>query len=580
MTAPGPDPVTGGSSTPDPHAPEATEAGAPAADAAAPRHRTHPITPLVTGWKVVVGIIAVLTAQNIAQLANEFTIRRALIGLGILLVVVLVAIVLSALSWWFTTYAVDEDGVSVHSGMISRSREYAPRARIESVSIERPLLARLLGLAKVRVEVAGGGESYLDIEYVSSARAEELRLGILEVAAGAPTPRTAAPVEGAPADGTSAEASTAHAGGPTEGSSAPGHQDAGDAARDHGGRLEEVLYDGVTDGELIARIPTERLVRSLVRDLGFLTGIVMSVVGVVVAVLLALWQEGFSIAILVALAPTAIAVPKYVFGRIDSGWGFVSRFSERGLRMRRGLANTRTDNIAAGRIQRFDLRRPFLWRGPGWTAVSATVAGIDDDDENGATSVLPVGTREELRQTLGRLSAPLGTDDDLATLEHLLTARARDLPGLRTPVRWYWIARRTEVSILLPGALVHRSGLVSRKLSIVPRERIQELRLEDGPLARRLDVLDLHVEGAGDSLLLENLRREDALAVHAVLAADARTLRRYRDRESWPRPALAPVGAAAQAPGSDPASVPGSDPEQERPAAPAPGPRPDGRETR
>ena len=32
------------------------------------------------------------------------------------------------------------------------------------------------------------------------------------------------------------------------------------------GRLEEVLYDGVTDGELIARIPTERLVRSLVRN--------------------------------------------------------------------------------------------------------------------------------------------------------------------------------------------------------------------------------------------------------------------------------------------------------------------------
>lgn len=553
----------------------------PGPEPGASRHRTHPITPLVTGWKVVVGIIAVLTAQNIAQLANEFTIRRALIGLGILLVVVLVAIVLSALSWWFTTYAVDEDGVSVHSGMISRSREYAPRARIESVSIERPLLARLLGLAKVRVEVAGGGESYLDIEYVSSARAEELRLGILEVAAGASAPRTAAaPVGAAPADGTSAEASTAHAGGPTEGSSAPGRQDAGDAARDHGGRLEEVLYDGVTDGELIARIPTERLVRSLVRDLGFLTGIVMSVVGVVVAVLLALWQEGFSIAILVALAPTAIAVPKYVFGRVDSGWGFVSRFSERGLRMRRGLANTRTDNIAAGRIQRFDLRRPFLWRGPGWTAVSATVAGIDDDDENGATSVLPVGTREELRQTLGRLSAPLGTDDDLAALEHLLTARARDLPGLRTPVRWYWIARRTEVSILLPGALVHRSGLVSRTLSIVPRERIQELRLEDGPLARRLGVLDLHVEGAGDSLLLENLRREDALALHAVLAADARTLRRYRDRESWPRPALAPVGAAAQAPGSDPASVPGSDPEQERPAAPAPDPCPDGRETR
>ncbi|WP_262426159.1 PH domain-containing protein [Brachybacterium sp. Z12] len=146
-------------------------------DPSTPRRRTHPITPLVTGWKLVVGVIAVIAAQNIAQLLNEFTLQRALIGAGLLLAAAIIAIVFSTLSWWFTTYAVDEDGVSLHSGMISRSREYAPRARIESVSVERPLLARLLGLAKVRVEVAGGGESYLDIEYVKSAAAEDLRRG-------------------------------------------------------------------------------------------------------------------------------------------------------------------------------------------------------------------------------------------------------------------------------------------------------------------------------------------------------------------------------------------------------------------
>ena len=105
----------------------------------------------------------------------------------------MIAIVLSALSWWFTTYAVDDHGVSLHRGMISKSREYAPRARIESVSVERPLLARLLGLAKVRVEVAGGGESYLDIEYVRSADAEQLRRRVLGVAALASAPRPATP---------------------------------------------------------------------------------------------------------------------------------------------------------------------------------------------------------------------------------------------------------------------------------------------------------------------------------------------------------------------------------------------------
>src|SRR5690625_6722166 len=82
--------------------------------------------------------------------------------------------------------------------------------------------------------------------------------------------------------------------------------------------------------------------------------------------------------------------------------------------MRRGLLNTRTDNIATGRIQRFHLKRPLLWRGPGWTAVTVTVAGIDDSGENGAENALPVGTREELALTIGHLAAPLGTSDDLA----------------------------------------------------------------------------------------------------------------------------------------------------------------------
>ena len=123
------------------------------------------------------------TAQNIAQLLNEFTLQRAPDrgrspggGGGHR------EYCSRPSAGGSTTYAVDEDGVSLHSGMISRSREYAPRARIESVSVERPLLARLLGLAKVRVEVAGSGESYIDIEYVKSAAAEELRRGILGIA--------------------------------------------------------------------------------------------------------------------------------------------------------------------------------------------------------------------------------------------------------------------------------------------------------------------------------------------------------------------------------------------------------------
>ena len=503
-----------------------------------PRHRTHPITPLVSGWKIVVGVLAVLTAQNIAQLLNEFTIQRALIGAGLLLVAALIAILLSALSWWFTTYAVDEGGVSLHSGMISRSREYAPRARIESVSVERPLLARLLGMAKVRVEVAGSGESYIDIEYVKSAAAEELRRGILGIAEHAAPPEQA--VQAQPPHRQDGESATE--GGADGSEPAPA---ASEGSAQIGGALRSFLHDGVTEGELIAQIPTSRLIRSLVRDIGFVIGVLMSIVGVAVAVALAIWQDGINPAMFIALLPTLIALPKYVFGRIESGWGFVSRITERGLRMRRGLANTRTDNIVSGRIQRLELRRPLLWRRPDWTAATVTVAGIEDDGEDGAQNVLPVGTREELRATLGHLAAPLGTDDDMATIEHLLSAPAREIEGLRPRVRMYWIARRTDVTVLLPGALVNRSGLFTRRLEIVPRERIQQLTLSDGPLSRRIGVLDLQVGIAGELVHVSSLPRAEILDLHAVLSRDAATLRRYSDRAHWPQPALSLTPAAA-----------------------------------
>ncbi|MGO2359863.1 MAG: PH domain-containing protein, partial [Brachybacterium tyrofermentans] len=371
-------------------------------------------------------------------------------------------------------------------------------------------------------------------------------------------------IEGAGIDGAQFEGSRIERNGSQgTGPQGAGSQEAGSEGigHDRTGTFQNVLYDGVTDGELIAKIPTGRLLRSLLRDLGFLIGTVMSIVGVLVAIGLAIWQDGLSFAVIIALAPTAITIPKYIFGRIESGWGFVSRDTDRGLRMRRGLANTRTDNIASGRVQRFQLRRPLLWRTPGWTAVSVTVAGIDDSDENGAEHVLPVGTSEELGATLSHLAAPLGTDDDLGTLEHLMTARARDIEGLRTPARPYWIARRTEVTVLLPGAVIHRSGVLARTVQIIPRERIQELTLQDGPLARRLGVLDLSVGIAGDtSLDLSGLAREDARALHGALALDARTLRRYRDRDQWPQPALGRLSATpTQSPAPTQSAAPAPD---------------------
>ncbi len=488
--------------------------GEPAPRTAPTFHRTHPLTPLVSGWKLLAGLVAVVTAQNLAQLASEFTWRRALIFVGLLVLALLLTIAVSALRWWRTTYAITRDGVVMHAGILTRTRRTAPRSKIESVSVERPVLARVLGLAKVRIEIAGGADSHLDLDYVTGREAEAIRREILEVAAGIPArPGATAPVPEAQAP-------------------APAAQSAREAVR-------SFVYDAVTEGRPIAQVPTERLLRSMLRDLGFVLGLVVGLVWVIVTVVVSITTDGIGLGALAALIPALLIVPQMVLRRVENGWGFVSRLTERGLRMRRGLLSTRTDNIGPGRVQDLRLSQPLLWRRPRWIAATATVAGIGGDDgSDGASHVLPVGTVDELERTLGSLLPPLGTGDDLAAGLRLLSRPARELDGLRAGHRVFWIARRTAVTVLLPHALAVRTGLLTRRLVLVPRERIQGVSLSQGPLARRLGVVTLQVAVAGAGVEVSAVPLPAALVLRDALALDAATGRLYRDREAWPRPPL------------------------------------------
>lgn len=468
--------------------------------------RTHPLTPVLRGWRVIAGVIAVLAAQNLARLADEFTWRRAVVAVLVLVAVLAVSVALAAVTWWRTTYAVDEDGVTLRSGLVTLTRRTAPREKIESVSVERPALARALGLARVRIEIAGGSDSHLDLAYLTGVRAEELRRQILD-----------------------AGASCAH--------------DVGDAREGHPAPAGVRAPSGSVgdDGEPVAAVPAGRLARSLLRDVGFMLSVLAGTAWVIGTIVVSLDADGVGPGALLALAPVLVTVPRIVLRRIEGGWGFVSRLTSSGLRMRRGLLSTRADAIAPGRVQELRLTQPLLWRRPGWTAARATVAGIGPDDgTDGASHVLPVGTEPELDRTLGCLLTPLGTADDAATVRHALTAPVRAIEGLRPGHRVFWLARRTEAVQLAPRAVLARTGLLARSLAILPRDRVQGTRVVQGPFQRVLGVATIRIGVAGGTLSLPHLALADAVALRDALAPDAARGRRYGERELWPRPRVVP----------------------------------------
>lgn len=470
------------------------------ADGAPGPRRTHPITPLVGAWKVLAVAVGMVSLQNLPALMQEFSVRRLLLAVGFLVLVMVLTVLIGAVSWWRTTYEITPEGVTLHSGLLTLTRRTAPREKIDSVAVERPFVARLLGLAKVRIEISGGGESHLDIQLVGRAEAEQIRRDVLALSPSAPA-GAAPPSDAAPA-----------AAGPS-------------------------VQAAAAPGQRIARIPTERLVKSMIRDLGNVTAVLFAVLGAAIFIIVTLRLEGISVAALIAVLPALIAGPKHVFSVIERGWGFTSWDTDRGLRMQRGLLNTHTDSISAGRIQKLELSRPLLWRTPGWTTVEAAVAAIESEEATG-THVLPVGTREELRATVDRLLPPLGTEDDHAVLQDLLDSRARDIDGIRPKDHLLtWIGHRTHAVVLLPQALVQRRGILGHRLDVIPRDRIQQVRLAQGPLARRIGAVSLRIDVAGAEVSIDDLPHEEALALADVLARDAAVHRRYRDRDSWRVPA-------------------------------------------
>ena len=115
----------------------------------------------------------------VGLVAAYFGIQSADFGVGvtILLMLAVLALVAAAavLTWWRTTYTTGPEDIRVESGIISRQARSVPYERIQDVSKEQPLLARLFGLVQLRFETGAGGKDDLALTYVSEAEGERLR---------------------------------------------------------------------------------------------------------------------------------------------------------------------------------------------------------------------------------------------------------------------------------------------------------------------------------------------------------------------------------------------------------------------
>ena len=86
-----------------------------------------------------------------------------------------VAFTIALLTWLRFRYGVGERDIVIESGVLNRQRRIIPFDRVQDIDIEQPLLARLFGTAKVRIETGGGASNEGNLDTVSLAEAHRLR---------------------------------------------------------------------------------------------------------------------------------------------------------------------------------------------------------------------------------------------------------------------------------------------------------------------------------------------------------------------------------------------------------------------
>lgn len=142
------------------------------------RHlRLHPATIPYRAFSKIVGVVSTLifVGPAIAGVAAEFALL--VVPLGLVAIVAIVGYEVAYFRRFSITLA--DDALEVSSGVFARQEREIPYRRIQNVDVSRNVVQRLLDIAQVKVETAGGGETEAVLRYVSLADAtllqEELR---------------------------------------------------------------------------------------------------------------------------------------------------------------------------------------------------------------------------------------------------------------------------------------------------------------------------------------------------------------------------------------------------------------------
>lgn len=498
--------------------------------------RVHKATPLVRGW-VIVALVAFNFVRSWVESfvsggspggegegkgqgkgegssgSFDFASEDLLI-LGVSLAVAVGMVVYSWFMWRAMGYRITENRVEVRQGVFMKNVRHARIDRIQSVDINRPILARIFGLAELEFHVADAQEAAAKLQYVTYRQAKQLREDILRAARGEQAPAQA---ELAAHDDVSAQTEApAHApADPRIGHSTDPHIDVSQV------HTERPLVK-VRMGRLVAA--------ALMRHVGF--GAAVALAYVVTALIASSFTRP-----LVFFGPMFLAWAGLVFSMVNTNGGFVVSAGRDCLVLKRGYTESTSTTVPPERVHALGLEQPLLWKLTGWWRVIANVPS-DGITEAKSNVLLPVGTFQEALAVVAALIPNPGTDRTRPLVVAAVDQPSSEPEFVASPRKARWlspIAGVRQAFAVTQTMLIITSGRLVKRVAFVPHQRTQGVALKQGPLARSAGVATITIGTAAGPVDTEiyDVAEQTAEAFILQQTERAAALAGWADKNHW-----------------------------------------------
>jgi len=344
-------------------------------------HRLDRLTPLVFAARSLI-VVGVVMFEDLS--AGQGGTSNAVVVI-VLAALALANFVLGLVRLAVTRWALDGPSLRIDTGLLRRDARQLPLGRIQAVDVVRPFIARAVGLAELRVRLAGAGRSSGRLAYLSEPVALELRARLLA-----------------------------------------GH---------HG--LDQSTPS--PEQRPMASVPTGRLVGAALLTPAAGIAIALVVTIGVLAVLVPAAAAGTAGTLVLYL----FAFGRITWRRVVDQYGFSVSLAPDGIRIQRGLLSTVSETVPFARVQAVRKIQPLPWRLFGWCRIEVDVAGSPGREQGTRSSrvtksLLPVG-RADLADSL--LVALLG-------LRQFQLHRAPGRARWKAPLSYHFLSAGSEGSVV------------------------------------------------------------------------------------------------------------------------------------